>query len=108
MQNYFLFLVKDEIEKSVKPLSKYQKTIPEKIKREVGIYADSFGTASAIKKFTSKYSKYSFSQTIVNSWKNKFIDGASNLMFKQARRLNFLDSNLIKKVLRYCHPNENS
>ena len=32
-----------------------------KIKREIWIYTDSFGTALAIKKFTSKYSKYSFS-----------------------------------------------
>lgn len=46
-------LVEDEIENSAKWPSKYQKTIPAKIKREVGIYADSFGAASAIKKFTS-------------------------------------------------------
>ena len=44
-----LSLVEGEIKKSVKWLSKYQKTIPEKIKGKVGIYADSFGTASAVK-----------------------------------------------------------
>ena len=63
ISNAELSLVEDEIEKSVKRTSKYQKRIPEKIKREVGIYADSLGTASAIKKFTSKYSKHPFNRT---------------------------------------------
>ena len=63
ISNVELSLVEDEIEKSVKRTSKYQKRIPEKIKREVGIYADSLGTASAIKKFTSKYSKHPFNRT---------------------------------------------
>ena len=39
----------DKIEKSVKRTSKYQKRIPEKIKRQVGIYASSFGTASVLR-----------------------------------------------------------
>ena len=63
-----LSLVEDEIKKSVKRPSKYQKTVPEKITGKVGIYADSFGSASAAK-FASKYSKYSFNPTTVNSWK---------------------------------------
>ena len=79
-----------------KSKSEYQKTILKKIKREVGIYANSFGTASVIKKFTSKYSKYSFNRTTANIWENKFKDGA-NVMFKKAERPNLLVSNLIKK-----------
>ena len=45
--NAELSLFEEEIEKSSKRPSKYQKTIPEKI---YGIHAVSFGTASAIKK----------------------------------------------------------
>ena len=45
--------------------------IPAKIKKEVGRYARDFGTALAIKKFATKYPKYSFLRTTVNTWKKK-------------------------------------
>ena len=48
--------------------------IPAKIKKEVGLYARNFGTASAIKKFATKYPKYSFLRTSVNTWKKKCND----------------------------------
>ena len=34
-----------------------------------GLYVRDFGTASAIKKFTTKCSKYCFIRTTVNTWK---------------------------------------
>ena len=43
-------LVEDEIQKSCSRPDKYQKGIPEEIKKEVGTYANIYGTASAIKK----------------------------------------------------------
>ena len=54
---------------------KYQVEIPAKVKKEVGLCARDFGTASAIKKFTTKYPKYSFIRTTVNTWKKKCNDG---------------------------------
>ena len=47
-------LVEDEIQKSCSRPDKYQKGIPEEIKKEVGTYANIYGTASAIKKFSTK------------------------------------------------------
>ena len=38
--------------------------IPAKSKKEVGVYARNFGTASTIKKFATKYPKYSFIGTV--------------------------------------------
>ena len=58
----------DLIQKSNERPKKYARDIPDKIKKEVGIHVRDFGTASAIKKFTMKYPKYSFVRT-VNSWK---------------------------------------
>ena len=49
----------------------YQKEIPEKVKREVGNHALTFGTSSAIKKFSVKYPKFTFIRTSVNNSKNK-------------------------------------
>ena len=59
-------LVEDEIQKSCSPPDKYQKGIPEEIKKEVGTYANIYGTASVIKKFSTKYEKYTFNRTTVN------------------------------------------
>jgi len=99
VSNAELHLVEDEIEKSVKRPIKYHKSIPENIKQEVGMYAHSFGTASAIKKYELKYgTKYSFNRTTINSWKLKYKDGANNVTFKKVGRPNLLDDNLIKKV----------
>ena len=44
---------------------------PAKIQKEVGLYPRDFGTALAIKKFTTKYLKYSYIRTTVNTWKKK-------------------------------------
>ena len=81
--------MEDEIQKSCSRPDKYQKGIPEEIKTEVGTYANIYGTASAIKKFSTKYEKYTFNQT-VNSWKAK----SKN----KSGRPNILGENLIKKV----------
>ena len=53
--NAELTLVAKEIKKSCNQKVKYQKAVPETIKKEVGMYAKVFGTVSAIKKFSSKY-----------------------------------------------------
>jgi len=100
ISNAELTFVEEEIQKSIKRPEKYQKAIPEQIKREVGMYANDFGTASAIKKFTVKYDKYIFNRTTVNSWKNKYNSTIANkdVVFKKAGRPNLLDNNLIKKV----------
>ena len=50
---------------------KYVNDIPEKIKKEVGIHARDFGTASAIKKVIIRYPQYSFVRATVNSWKKR-------------------------------------
>ena len=52
----------EEMQKTYESPKKYQVEIPAKIKKEVGLYARDFGTASAIKKFTIKYSKYILSE----------------------------------------------
>ena len=59
------------MQKTYKHPKKHQVEIPAKIKKEVGLYARDFGTASAIKKFTTKYPKYSLTRTTVNIWKKK-------------------------------------
>ena len=96
--NAELTLVEKEIENSVNRPRKYEKDIPKKIKQEVGIYADSYGTAAALKKFKLKYSKFTFNRTTVNSWKNKFKGGVNSATFKKAGRPNLLNENLLKKV----------
>ena len=55
-----------------------------------------FGTASAIKKFTTKYPKYSFIRITVNTWKKKCIDGDSTFI-KRIGRPTMLDSGMLKK-----------
>ena len=54
--NAELTLVAKEIQKSCNQKVKYQKLVPETIKKEVGLYAKIYGTVSAIQKFSSKYS----------------------------------------------------
>ena len=63
-----LAFAEEDMQKTYGRLKKYQVEIPAKIKKEVGLYAKDFGTASAIKKFTTKYPKYSFIRTTVNTW----------------------------------------
>ena len=70
---------------------------PAKIKKEEYLYARYFGTASAIKKFTIKYTKCSFIKTTVNTWKKKCNDGDWTVM-KRVGRANLLDSGMLKKV----------
>ena len=59
------------------------------------MYARVYGTASAIKNFSSKYAKYNF-RTTVNSWKAKC--KVADPTFKKAERPNLLDKTLLKKV----------
>ena len=94
--NAELTLVAKEIQKSCNQKVKYQKAVPETIKQEVGLYAKVYVTASAIKKFSSKYAKYNFNRTTVNSWKAKC--KVANPTFKKAGRPNLLDETLLKKV----------
>ena len=51
------------MQKTYEHPKKYHVEIPGKIKKEVDLYASDFGTALAIKKFTTKYPKYSFIRT---------------------------------------------
>ena len=87
--------MEDEIQKSCNRPDKYQKRIPDEIMKEIGTYANVYGTASAIKKFSTKYEKYTFNRTIVNSWKAK---SKNKSVFNKAGRPNILGENLIKKV----------
>ena len=57
-----------------------------------------FGTSSAIKKFSAKYPKLTCIRTSVNNWKNKYKFGGDNFVFKTVGRANLLDDNLTKKV----------
>ena len=79
-------------------IEKYQKEIPEKVKREVGNHALTFGALSAIKKCSVKYPKFRFIRTSVNNWKNKCKTGGDTFVFKKVGRPNLLDDNLIRKV----------
>ena len=83
--------------KDIHASEKYQVEIPAKIKKEIGLYAKDFGTASAIEKFTTKYPKYSFIGTTVNTWKKKCNDGDWTVI-KRIRRPNLLDSCMLKKL----------
>ena len=93
--NAELTLVAKEIQKSCNQKVKYQKAVPEAIKK-VGMYAKVYGIASAIKKFSSKYAKYNFNRTTVNSWKAKC--KVANPTFKKSCRPNLPDEALLKKV----------
>ena len=92
-----LKIVAKEIEASRSQRDHYQKTIPSTIKSEVGSYALVNGTAAAIKRFSLKYTKYTFNRTTVNSWKNKCKPGDLKT-FRTAGRPNLLDETLLKKV----------
>ena len=83
--------VAKEVHKFCNHKVKYQKAVPEKRKKEKDIYAKVYGTVSAIKKILSKYAKYNFNRTTVNSWK-------ATPTFKKAGRPNLLDETLLKKV----------
>ena len=91
-----LTLVAKEIQKSCNKKVKYQKAVPETIKKEVGMYAKVYRTASSIKKLSSKYAKYNFNRTTVNSWKAK--RKVASPTFKKAGRPNLLDETLLNKV----------
>ena len=86
-----------EMRKTYTRQKKYQVAIPAKTKKEVGLYARDFGTASAIKKFTTKYPKSSFIRTAVTIWKKKSIDGDWTVI-KGVGRPNLLDHGMLKKV----------
>ena len=92
-----LAYAEEEMQKTYERPKKYQVEIPAKIKKEVGLYARDFHTASAIKKFTTKYPKYSFIRTTVNTWKNKCNDADWNDI-KSIGRPSLLDSGMLKKL----------
>ena len=87
----------EEMQKTYESPKKYQVEIPAKIKKEVGLYARDFVNAYAIKKFTTKYPKYSFIRTTVNTWKKKCNDGNWTVI-KRIGRPNLLDSGMLKNV----------
>ena len=60
------------------------------------MYAKVYGTASSTKKFSSRYGRYNFNRTTVNSRKAK--RKVANPTFKKAGRPNLLDETLLKKV----------
>ena len=62
-----LAYAEEEMQKTYERPKKYQVEIPAKINKEVVLNAKDFGTVSAIKKFTTKYPKYSFIRTTVNT-----------------------------------------
>ena len=61
-------VVEEKMQKFVKHLGRYQEAIPENVKKDVEIFANTIGTTSAIKKFSLIYDKYSFNWTSVNAW----------------------------------------
>ena len=94
-----LAYAEEQIQKTYELPQKYQVENPAKIQKEVGLYARNFGTASAIKKFTTEYPKYSFIRTTVNTWKKKCNDG-DWAVIKRIGRSNLLDSGMLKKKLK--------
>ena len=87
----------EEMQKTYQRPKNYQVKIPAKIKKEVDLYARDFGTASAIKTFTTKYPKYSFIRTTIKNWKKKYNNG-DQIIIKRIGRPNLLDSGMLKKV----------
>ena len=57
------------------------------------MYAKVYGTASGIKQFSSKYAKFNFNRTTVNSWKARY--KVANPTFKKGGRPNLLDETLL-------------
>ena len=57
----------EEMQKTHKCPKKYLVEISAKLKKEVGLYARDFGIASEIKKFTTRYAKYSFIRTTIKT-----------------------------------------
>ena len=91
-----LAYAEEEMQKTYERPKIYQAEIPAKIKK-VGLYARDFGTALAIKKFTTKYPKYSFIRTTVNTWKKK-CNNDDWTVIKRIGRANLLDSGMLKKL----------
>lgn len=91
--------VENEIKTATKPRKHYNKDIPEKIKKEVGKYANIHGTQAAIKRFEETYPTYIFKRTSVNNWKNKLKTSKDkNTVFKKKGRPNLLADDLLGKV----------
>ena len=65
-------------------------------KEKLLAYGRDFGAASAIKNFTTKYLKYSFIRTTVNTWKKK-CNACGWKVIKRIRRANLLDPGMLKK-----------
>ena len=92
-----LAYAEEEMQKTYEHPKKYQVEILANIKKEVGLYVRDFGTASAIKTFTTKYPKYFFIRTTVNNWKKRCNDGNWTII-KRIGRPNLLDSGMLKRV----------
>ena len=90
-----LAYAEEEMQKTYKLPKKYQVKIPGKIKKEIGLYARDFGTASAIKRFTTKYPKYSLTRTTVNTLKKKKRNDGDWTVIKRIGRANLLNSGML-------------
>ena len=91
-----LAYAEEEMQMTYERPKKYQVEIPAKIKKEVGLYERDFGTASANKKFSTKYPKYFFIRTTFKTWRKKCNDGDWTVI-KRIGRPNLLDSGMLKK-----------
>ena len=87
----------NEIDKSYGRPKKYEKEIPEKVKREIENHALTFRTLSAIKKIFRKVSEI-YVLELLNNWKNKCRTGGDKFAFQKVGKPNLLDDHLIKKV----------
>ena len=65
--NVLTSVIEEEMQKTHKCPKKYLVEISAKLKKEVGLYARDFGIASEIKKFTTRYAKYSFIRTTIKT-----------------------------------------
>ena len=92
-----LAYTEEEMQKAYERPKRYDVEIPAKSKREIGLYAKDFGTASAIKKFTTKYWKYPVIRITDNAGKKKCNDGDWTVI-KRIVRANMLDSGMLKKL----------
>ena len=93
-----LTFAEEELNKYYSRPHRYTKDIPDSVKIEVSRHARDLGTASAIKKYTIKYPKYTFNRTTVNSWKSRYKENEKTVG-KKVGRPNRLDDNLLKKVM---------
>ena len=68
-----LVMAEAELKKTVEKGTSYETSVPSKIQTEVAKYASSFGTKGALIHFKTKYLKFKFKHSTINTWKKSLL-----------------------------------